>query len=153
MLSKKTKYALKAMLALAKEHGHGPMLISELARREGIPKKFLEQILLELKNKAILQSVRGKGGGYMLGKPPEAITFGEIVRLMEGPLAPLPCTSQSSYRRCEECSDEETCGIRLIMKEVRDETSRILDRNSLADVLKEVESLKHRAKKVMMYNI
>ncbi len=153
MLSKKTKYALKALLALAKEYGHGPMLISGLARREGIPKKFLEQILLELKNKGILRSVRGKGGGYMLGKPPEVITFGEVVRLMEGPLAPLPCTSHSSYRRCEECGDEEACGIRSVMKEVRDETSRILDRNSLANVLKEVEIASQRIKNVLMYNI
>jgi Rrf2 family protein len=134
ILSKKAKYALRALLLLAKEHGSGPVLISEMAQRESIPKKFLELILLDLKNQGVLQSKKGKGGGYFLGKSPEAITLGQVIRALDGPLAPLPCVSQTAYMKCEECTDETTCGIRIVMKEVRDATARILDHTSLADV-------------------
>jgi len=140
MLSKKTKYALKALLLLAKEYGQGPILISDLAQREGIPKKFLELILLDLKNHGILQSKKGKGGGYFLGKAPEAIYLGYVIRVLDGPLAPLPCVSQTAYMKCEECQDEATCGIRNVMKQVREATARILDGTSLADVLRGVEN-------------
>jgi len=139
ILSKKAKYALRALLLLAKEHGSGPVLISEMAQRESIPKKFLELILLDLKNQGVLQSKKGKGGGYFLGKTPEAITLGQVIRALDGPLAPLPCVSQTAYMKCEECTEETTCGIRIVMKEVRDATARILDHTSLADVLKRVE--------------
>jgi Rrf2 family protein len=135
MLSKKTKYAMKAMLALAEDYGRGPVLISELAERETIPKKFLEQILLDLNHHGLLQSKKGKGGGYALGKAPKEITLGQVVRIFEGPLAPLPCVSQVAYRRCEECRNEKRCGVRHIMKEVRDATARILDGASLQDVM------------------
>jgi Rrf2 family protein len=139
MLSKKAKYALRALLALAKENGHGPVLISDLAERESIPKKFLELILLELKKQGILQSKKGKGGGYFLGKAPEAINLGDVIRVLDGPLAPLPCVSQTAYMKCDECEDETTCGIRIVMKEVRDATARILDGTNLADVLAQVD--------------
>ena len=139
MLSKKSKYALKAMLVLAKEWGNGPMLISEIAEREGIPRKFLELILLELKNNGILQSKKGKGGGYFLSRPPHTVTFGSVLRILDGPLAPLPCVSKSSYMRCEECRDERLCGIRIVMKDVREATAKILDSTSLADGLRRVE--------------
>jgi Rrf2 family protein len=139
MLSMKAKYALRALLRLAEEHGKGPVLISDLAEREHIPKKFLELILLDLKNKGILHSKKGKGGGYLLGKPPEAIAIGQVIRLLDGPLAPLPCVSQIAYRKCEECPDEKTCGIRLVMKEVRDATAEILDGTSLARLLKQAK--------------
>jgi Rrf2 family protein len=139
MLSHKAKYALKAMLVLAKEYGQGPILISEIAHRETVPRKFLELILLELKNKALLQSKKGKGGGYTLARPPHLIHVGEILRVVDGPLALLPCVSRSAYTRCEECRDERTCGIRLVMKDVRDATSHILDATSLAVLLKRVE--------------
>src|ERR1700757_1769172 len=135
MLRNKTKYALKALQVLAKEYGQGPVLISEIARRENIPPKFLELILLELKNQGILQSKKGKGGGYFLARPPHAVSVGQVVRLMEGPLAPLPCVSRTSYMRCAECRDERTCGIRIIMKDVRDATAKILDSTTLTDVL------------------
>jgi Rrf2 family protein len=141
MLSNKTKYALKGLQVLAKEYGQGPVLISEIARREGIPPKFLELILLELKNQGILQSRKGKGGGYFLAKPPQSVSIGNVVRIMEGPLALLPCVSRTSYMRCRECRDERTCGIRIVMKDVRDATARILDSTTLADVLKRVESV------------
>jgi len=140
MLSQKAKYGLKALLALAAEYGRGPILISELAQREGIPKKFLESILLELKNHGILQSKKGQGGGYQLAKPPAVISLGRVIRIMDGPLAPLPCASETAYRRCDECVDETTCGIRIVMREVRDATARILDGTSLADVIQRVGS-------------
>lgn len=141
MLSKKAKYGLRALLLLAREHGKGPVLIADLARSESIPKKFLELILLDLKNHGVLQSKKGKGGGYSLGKVPEAISLGHVIRVLDGPLAPIPCVSQTAYLKCEECKDETTCGIRIVMKEVRDATARILDGTSLADVLNRVARL------------
>ena len=141
MLSKKSKYALKAMLVLAKEYGQGPVLISDMAQREGIPRKFLELILLELKNQGLLQSKKGKGGGYFLGREPHLISVGHIIRVLDGPIAPLPCVSKTAYMRCRECRDERTCGIRIVMKEVRDATARIMDSTSLEDMLKRVEAV------------
>jgi len=143
MLRNKTKYALKALQVLAKEYGQGPILISEIARREKISPKFLELILLELKNQGILQSKKGKGGGYFLARAPQAVSIGQVVRVMEGPLAPLPCVSRTSYMRCAECRDERSCGIRIVMKDVRDATAKILDSTSLADMLNRVEAVVH----------
>jgi Rrf2 family protein len=134
MLSKKTKYALKAMQYLARERSRGPVLIAEIAEKEGIPQKFLEAILLELKKEGFLDSRKGKGGGYFLSRTPESVTLGAVVRKMEGPLALLPCVSQLFYRRCDECTDERTCGLRMVMKDVRDRTAEILDSTTLADV-------------------
>ena len=134
MLSKKSKYGLKALLVLADEAGRGPIQTSELAEREGLPKKFLEAILLELKRHGLLQSKKGRGGGYVLGRQPADITVGQVIRVLEGPLALIPCVSQTAYMKCEECVDERTCGIRLAMKEVRDATARILDNTTLADL-------------------
>ena len=134
MLSRKSKYGLKALLVLAREAGQGPVLISELAAREAIPKKFLEAILLELKRHGIVESKKGQGGGYFLRRPPTEVTFGEVIRVLEGPLALVPCVSQTAYMRCSECVDEATCGVRLAMKDVRDATARILDHTTLADI-------------------
>lgn len=147
MLSKKAKYALQALTVLAKEYDRGPVLISELAQRDGIPKKFLELILLELKKHGILHSKKGRGGGYFLGKPPKAILLGHVIRVLDGPLAPLPCVSQTAYMKCLECKDEKTCGIRMVMQEVRDATARILDNTSLADMSKSVEKKAQKLKK------
>jgi Rrf2 family protein len=134
VLSRKSKYGLKALLVLAREAGHGPILISELASREAIPKKFLEAILLELKRHGVVQSRKGKGGGYFLRREAADITFGEVIRVLEGPLAMVPCVSETAYTKCAECLDEQTCGVRLAMKDVRDATARILDHATLADV-------------------
>lgn len=101
-------------------------------------------ILLELKNQGILQSRKGKGGGYFLGKPPQAITIGQVIRILDGPLAPLPYVSQTAYRKCDDCENENTCGVRMVMKEVRDETARILDGTTLADVLVRVENMSQK---------
>ena len=132
MLSKKAKYAIKALLALADHERDEPMRISDLARAEQIPAKFLELILLGLRNQGVLQSRKGKGGGYLLARDPSTIYLGQIVRMFDGPLAPVPCASQTAYIRCADCQDEAVCGVRLAMKEVRDATARVLDGTSLA---------------------
>ncbi len=153
MISKKTKYGLKSLLYLARKYDQGPILISDLAREERIPKKFLELILLALKNNGILQSKKGKGGGYYLGRPPREISVGNVVRVLEGPLAPVPCVSETAYARCQECLDERTCGIRLVMKDVRDAISSILDKTSLADMLELEEKAEQRERGILHYVI
>jgi Rrf2 family protein len=144
VLTRKSKYGLKAMLVLAQETEHGPMLISELAERQQLPKKFLEAILLELKRHGLLHSKKGKGGGYFLGRKPSEITVGQVIRVLDGPLALIPCVSQTAYRRCEECIDEQTCGVRLAMKEVRDATARILDHTTLAGLNAQIAGTRRR---------
>ncbi|MFN6946389.1 MAG: RrF2 family transcriptional regulator [Cytophagaceae bacterium] len=143
MLSKKTKYAIKALIKLAKEYQNGPILIGDIAETEKIPKKFLEAILLELRNAGILNSKKGKGGGYYLIKNPEDVNLANVIRLFDGPIALLPCVSYKYYERCEECVDEETCGIRNVMSEVREETVRVLKNNSLADIIKREDDLRN----------
>jgi Rrf2 family protein len=131
-MSRKCKYGLKAMIVLAREHGRGPILISELAGREAIPKKFLEAILLTLRNRGLLQSRKGPHGGYLLGRAPDQISVGEIVRALDGPLALVPCVSRTAYAPCEECVTETNCPVRRLFQQVRDETARILDSTTLA---------------------
>ena len=142
MLSKKAKYAINALVRLSKDYNNGPILIKEISESENIPRKFLESILLELKNAGFLASKKGKGGGYYLLKSPEKVNLAEIIRLFDGALALLPCVTYKYYEKCEECKDEETCGIRSVIKEVRDETVKILKNNSLADILKREERLR-----------
>jgi Rrf2 family protein len=134
MLTRKSKYGLKALLVLAAETDRAPMLISDLADREHLPKKFLEAILLELKRHGLLHSKKGRGGGYYLTRDPSQVMVGEVIRILDGPLALIPCVSQTAYVKCDECLDERTCGIRLAMKEVRDATAQILDNTSLASL-------------------
>ena len=132
MITKKAKYPLKALLELNVSYEtKKPVLIADLAKRGRIPKKFLELILLELKNKGILESRKGKGGGYLLAKAPAQIMIGPVLRIIDGPLAPLPCLSQTAYRRCDECVDEATCSIRMVLKEVHDHQIHVLDNTSL----------------------
>ena len=139
MLSRRSKYGLRALLALADAAGHGPVLVSSLSEREAIPKKFLEAILLDLNRHGLVQSKKGKGGGYFLRRPASEITFGDAVRALEGPLALVPCVSQTAYERCTDCIDEVRCGVRLAMGEVRDATAAILDRMTLADVNRRIK--------------
>lgn len=139
MLTRKSKYGLKALLLLAREYGRGSILASELSEREGIPEKFLQLILLELRRRGIVRSRRGQGGGYQLARDPATINFGEVLRALDGPLALTPCVSQTAYQHCDECADEQQCGIRLVMKDVRDETARILEGASLASVNRAVD--------------
>lgn len=143
-LSKRTQYSLRALYALARNHGRGPTLIATLAHEEAIPKKFLEQILLALKNAGLVDSKKGKGGGYTLARPPAQITLASVIRMIEGPLAPLPCASETRFRKCEECVDIETCGTRIVMRDVRDAVARILDSTTLANVCDRVDSAKHK---------
>jgi Rrf2 family protein len=139
MLSKRAKYAIKALLALAQHGREEPMRIADLAREEHIPAKFLELILLVLKHQGILQSRKGKGGGYLLARDPRDIYLGQIVRMFDGPLAPVPCASQTAYVPCADCPNEAVCGVHLAMKAVRDATARVLDGTSLASLQGQVE--------------
>jgi len=134
MLSNKAKYGLKAMLHLAEREGQGGILVADIAETQTIPKKFLDTILLEMKNSGLLHSKKGKGGGYMLARPAAKIMVGQIVRILDGPLAPIPCVSQTAYRPCLDCKDEKACQIRRVMGQVRDATAAILDNTSLIDM-------------------
>lgn len=146
MLSKKAKYGLKATFFLAKNYGKGPVLISDLAESENIPKKFLELILLDLKRHGILSSKMGKGGGYSLSKPPDKIFVGQIIRILDGPLAPIPCVSKTAYERCVECENEKSCEIRKIMMQVRDASAAILDHTTLIDAPKALFQVNKKSK-------
>jgi Rrf2 family protein len=147
-LSRKARHALRALYALAAHADRGPVLIADLAEQEKLPRKFLEAILLELKNAGILQSKKGKGGGYALARPPERILIGEVIRVIDGPLAPIPCVSEKAYVRCDECEDEGTCGTRLIMKRVRDAIADILDHTTLRDVEEQIAKARRQAPSV-----
>jgi len=146
-LSQKAKYGLRALYALARKYGEGPVMVGHLAEEEEIPKKFLELILLELKNMGVVASKQGKHGGYQLGHPPSEITLGRVIRIMDGPLAPLPCASETAYQKCEECVDEKSCGTRIVMRRVRDAIALILDGTTLADVCRQVDAVKRRNKR------
>ena len=136
MLNKKTQYALQALQYLAEHKDDGPVLISEISDRKNIPLKFLESILLQLKKEGILDSKKGKGGGYYLNMPPQKISLARIIRLIHGPIAMLPCVSLYFYERCANC-DEENCGLHDTMIQVRDATLKILEKKTVADLGKE----------------
>jgi len=135
MISQKAKYALRALVSLAQAPKGEPVFISDIAEQQSIPKKFLEQILLDLKRHGILVSRRGKFGGYQLLKNPAEITFGSILRIVDGPIAPLPCLSKMAYRRCDDCKSEGNCEIRRVFAEVADATRNVLDKRTLADAI------------------
>ncbi|MET3731556.1 RrF2 family transcriptional regulator [Moheibacter stercoris] len=135
MLSKKTKYGLKAMAYLARKMDGNPILISEISAQERIPLKFLEGILLDLKKNGLLESKKGKGGGYFLNKPANDITIASIIRVLDGPIALLPCVSLNYYQKCEDCIDEESCSLNRVMVKVRDKTLKVLESQSLSDLI------------------
>lgn len=153
MLSNKARYAIKAVLSLAAEYGNGPVLIGDLARRERIPRKFLELILLELKAAGLLQSKKGRGGGYFLKFPPEQIAIGQVIRVIDGPLAWVPCASATATQPCAECTDVETCSLRLVMRQVRDATAEVLDNKSLAEMLEDSRQAAARKSRVIDFVI
>ncbi|MEO8684232.1 MAG: Rrf2 family transcriptional regulator [Devosia sp.] len=136
MISQKAKYALRALVSLARAQRGATMMIGDIAREQAIPKKFLEQILLELKRAGFVASRRGRTGGYELLKAPEEIRFGEVLRLIDGPIAPLPCLSKIAYRKCEDCQDEGSCEIRHVFERVTLATRAVLDSTTLADSLR-----------------
>jgi Rrf2 family protein len=135
MLSQKARYALHALIVLAEHGDDTPMMIAEIADEAGVPRKFLEQILLELRKRGILRSLRGRMGGYMLGKAPKDISFADIIRTIDGPLALAPCVSVTAYHRCEDCVDEKTCAIRKVLLLARDATAEILESQTLAGAI------------------
>jgi len=134
MLTQRSRYAMRAMLLLAREAAGGPPVpMTRIAASAQVPRKFLELILADLRDAKLLVSHRGKHGGYVLSRPAHLISLGEVIRVIEGPLALVPCVSRTAYRRCEDCVSEADCAIRHAMMRVRDETARILDGTSLAD--------------------
>jgi Rrf2 family protein len=133
MLSKKTQYAFKALMYLAQQEDKSPVLIAEIAKKKKIPLKFLENILLELKKAGILDSKKGKGGGYYFAVPPSQVPVAKVIRMLDGPIALLPCVSLNFYERCKNC-DEKSCGLHDMMVNVRDATLRVLEKRSLADM-------------------
>lgn len=153
-ISKRTQYGLRALIELGRRYGSGPVLIATLATEERIPLKFLEGILLDMKGRGLLESKKGKGGGYQLSRPPSTITIGTIIRMIEGPLAPLPCASETAFRPCEECRDIENCGTRIIMRQVRDAIAEVLDKTTLEDVIRRADAAKKERKhEPLMYYI
>lgn len=136
MISKKAKYALKALKILAENYAaKKPLLIADIAEKENIPRKFLETILLELRNNSVLYSQKGRGGGYQLRVPPEEITLAKIIRVIDGPIAPLPCVSLYFYGKCDDCVSEETCSIRPIMTQIRDANLAVYEHRTLKDLI------------------
>ncbi len=136
MISKKAKYALKALKVLAREYEKGPLLIANIAESEHIPKKFLEAILLELRNHGILQSQKGKGGGYYLRMSPDQVTFAKIIRIIDGPISPTLCVSLHFYGKCDDCVSEEACSLRSVMEKWRDANLTVLEDTTLSDLIK-----------------
>ena len=134
MLNKKTKYAFKALTYLAEHQSQGPVLIAHIAKKKKIPLKFLENILLELKKAGMLDSKKGKGGGYFLNIPASKIPLADIIRKIDGPISMLPCTSLYFYERCKNC-DEKNCGLHDIMIQVRDANLKILENKTVADLI------------------
>jgi Rrf2 family protein len=135
-LSKRSEYALRALVDMASLNGTKPVPLSALARRNNIPLKFLEQIFIPLKNAGVIRSQAGANGGYWLGRSADAITFGEVIRLLDGTLAPVSCVSQIAYGPCT-CPDETKCALKIVMQEVRDAIVAVLDKTTLADAARQ----------------
>ena len=133
MLSQKTRYAIRAMQHLADNHGHGPVQLADIAEAQKIPPKFLTVILSELSRSGLIASQRGKDGGYWLGVPPIDISYGDLIRIMRGSLALVPCASRYAHERCKNCIEEENCRTRALMLQVRDKTATLLDGITLSD--------------------
>jgi Rrf2 family protein len=132
MLSQKARYALHALIVLAEHVGEEPMQIADVAEEARVPRKFLEQILLDLKKRGIVRSQRGRAGGYLLGKPAKEVSFADVIRVIDGPLALAPCVSVTAYHKCEDCVDEATCAIRKVLLAARDATATVLESRTIA---------------------
>lgn len=136
MLSKKTKYGLKALTFIARSGGDAPVQVNEIAKNECIPQKFLESILLTLRKSGILGSKKGKHGGYYLRKEPSEILMTEVMRILEGPIAMIPCVSLNYYEKCDDCVDEDSCSVHRLMIQVRDSTLNVFRNTTLEDLSK-----------------
>ncbi|PHR90915.1 MAG: transcriptional regulator [Leeuwenhoekiella sp.] len=137
MLSKKTKYGLKALTYVAKHQGEDPVQIGAIAKSENISQKFLESIMLTLRKAGFLGSRKGKGGGYYLRRQPEDIKMVEVMRVLEGPVSMVPCVSLNFYEKCDDCPDETTCSVHVLMAQLRDSNLAVLNKNTLADLIEE----------------
>lgn len=146
MLSKKSKYAINALVYLAKQEDNRMVVVQEIAEEEHIPRKFLEAILLDLKRNGILGSKKGKGGGYYMLQRPDEINLADVMRLFDGPIALLPCATYKFFEKCDECKDEQICGIRDAMVELRNQTVNFLKATSLQDLLSRENELKDGAR-------
>ena len=144
MITMKTKYALKALCRLATAPKGQPVLIAEIAEQEAIPRKFLELILGELKQHGILSSRKGRGGGYLLARQPEEITLASVLRVLDGPIAPVACLSRTAYQRCHDCREEATCGVRLVLREAHAASVQVLEATTIADMLNRVHEERSR---------
>jgi Rrf2 family protein len=153
MITMKAKYALKALCRLALARPGEPILIAEIAEQEHIPRKFLEVILGELKQHGILQSRKGRGGGYLLAKNPDTITVASVLRVLDGPIAPVPCLSRTAYQRCAECPDEATCGVRLVLTEAHAASVQVLESTTLADMVERVAAGARTGPPILKYSI
>ncbi len=145
MLSQKARYALHALFVLARQDGDEPMMIADIAEEAHVPRKFLEQILLGLKRRGVVRSQRGRQGGYMLGRAPEDITFADVIREIDGPLALSPCVSLTAYHKCDDCDDEKTCAIRHALLAARDATAEVLEARTLASAISQPVKKSRRA--------
>ena len=137
MLSKKTQYGLKALTYVAKHQGEDPVQIGAIAKSENISQKFLESIMLTLRKAGFLGSRKGKGGGYYLRRQPEDIKMVEVMRVLEGPVSMVPCVSLNFYEKCDDCPDETTCSVHVLMAQLRDSNLAVLNKNTLADLIEE----------------
>jgi Rrf2 family protein len=146
MMSKKCKYALKALVRLGKQHGQGNLLTEDIANLEHIPKKFLELILLDLKRGGYVQSKQGIGGGYHLLQKPKSITLADIYRFFDGAIALQPCVSQKFHEKCEDCPDEELCHLKPALSEIRDKTFEVMSQVTLESLLQHPRKSRHKAR-------
>jgi Rrf2 family protein len=136
MLTNKGKYGLKAIIHLAKLEAGETAQVADIAQKNNISKKFLDAILLDLRNAGMLRSKKGPGGGYALAKPARTIKVGAVVRALDGPIAPIACASRTAFRPCDDCGDVEVCAVRSVMQEVRDAMAAVLDNTTIADLAK-----------------
>lgn len=152
MLSSRARYATRAILDLSQQYDTRPVQIHEIAERQNVPAKFLEQILLSLKRFGFVQSRKGPGGGYMLARPPHEITLGAVVRAVDGPLAPVSCVSVTGFMECG-CPDPQTCGLRAVWKEARDSLTAVLDNTTFADIRDRQSALQSRHTEILDFVI
>jgi len=153
MITMKTKYALKALAYLAQTPAEEPVLIAEIAEREGIPRKFLELILAELKQHGFVHSRKGRGGGYYLATSPEKISIASVMRVLDGPIAPVPCLSRTAYRKCDGCREEATCGVRLVMQDLYEASVKVLESTTVLDLVKRVQTATKEGPPVLRFFI
>lgn len=149
----KTRYALKALAILADTAPGQPVLVGEIAERETIPLKFLQAILRELRQHGILAAQRGRGGGYSMRLAPQEVTLADVIRALEGPLAPVPCLSRTAYRRCDDCKSEKECGVRLVLRDLYEATASVLETTTVSDLVRRTRQAGESGAPIPSYSI